>query len=209
MSPSAGLKWQGREVEGLYRMWEAKAEGRELERTNRAKGSGPIGSLQEGYMGGSKRRDDPFEGPPEGVMFLFRACFCSPRSWMTGFHDLFRETGWLPCHFSPEDVDSMFLWNDDIDIQNHTVPKSKTTSTSVFYCTPFYSQLQTNKSVLQLQLQIIHTASYNLHPSIKQMWVNNLYFGILGWIYINKFYIYPSPPLNENKLIQLAQHVSI
>jgi hypothetical protein len=28
-------------------------------------------------------------------------------------------------------------------------------------------------------------------------------------IYINKFYIYPSPPLNENKLIQLARHVSI
>jgi hypothetical protein len=26
----------------------------------------------------------------------------------------------------------------------------------------------------------------------------NLYFGILGWIYINTFNIYPSPPLNEN-----------
>jgi hypothetical protein len=38
---------------------------------------------------------------------------------------------------------------------------------------------------------------------------NNLYFGILGWIYINKFYIYLSPPLNENKLTQLARHVSI
>jgi hypothetical protein len=25
----------------------------------------------------------------------------------------------------------------------------------------------------------------------------------------NNFYIYPSPPLNENKLIQLARHVSI
>jgi hypothetical protein len=37
----------------------------------------------------------------------------------------------------------------------------------------------------------------------------DLYFGILGWIYINKFYMYPSPPLNENKLIQLARHVSI
>jgi hypothetical protein len=24
-----------------------------------------------------------------------------------------------------------------------------------------------------------------------------------------KFYIYPSPPLNENKLVQLARHVSI
>jgi hypothetical protein len=26
---------------------------------------------------------------------------------------------------------------------------------------------------------------------------NNLYFGILGWIYINTFNVYPSPPLNE------------
>jgi hypothetical protein len=25
-----------------------------------------------------------------------------------------------------------------------------------------------------------------------------LYFGILGWIYINTFNIYPSPPLKEN-----------
>jgi hypothetical protein len=32
-----------------------------------------------------------------------------------------------PCHFSPEDGDSMFLWNVVIDVQNQTMPNPKTT----------------------------------------------------------------------------------
>jgi hypothetical protein len=35
----------------------------------------------------------------------------------------------------------------------------------------------------------------------------NLYFGILGWIFINTFNIFPSPPLNEQTW--LARQVSI
>jgi hypothetical protein len=41
--------------------------------------------------GWNKKRDGPFQGPPEGVMFLFRACFCTLRSQMRDFHDLPRE----------------------------------------------------------------------------------------------------------------------
>jgi hypothetical protein len=46
-------------------------------------------------------------------------------------------------------------------------------------------------------------ANYNLAPTTPSLLFNiyrNLYFGILGWIYINKFYIYPSPPLNKTNL---------
>jgi hypothetical protein len=42
--------------------------------------------------------------------------------------------------------------------------------------------------------------------SPTELW-NNLYFGILGWIFINTFNIFPSPPLNEQTW--LARHVSI
>jgi hypothetical protein len=35
----------------------------------------------------------------------------------------------LPCHFSPEDGDSVFLQNVGMSLQHHMVPKPKTTST--------------------------------------------------------------------------------
>jgi hypothetical protein len=65
-SPASGLKLQGRKVEGLYRIWWAKAEGREpISAKEYGKGSGPIGSLQasgkllggRGYVGSGVREE--------------------------------------------------------------------------------------------------------------------------------------------------------
>jgi hypothetical protein len=68
-------------------IWEIKGlrKGSQSERRNMEKA---------GYLGGglgrewSKRRNGPFQGPPETVTFLFKACFYSLKSWMRGFHDL-------------------------------------------------------------------------------------------------------------------------
>jgi hypothetical protein len=54
---------------------------------------------------------------------------------------------------------------------------------------PTYLTLSNSISALGIIIIIGMTALYGL------------YFGILGWIYINKFYIYPSPPLNKTNLL--------
>jgi hypothetical protein len=73
------LKWQGREVEGLYGIRTAKAEGREqISGRQYGKGCEPKGSLQAcyregGWVGsGGGEESRPFQGSSEGV-FLFEA----------------------------------------------------------------------------------------------------------------------------------------
>jgi hypothetical protein len=92
MSWCSGLKWQGREAEGLYRIWGAKAEkGSQSEGCNMGKESGPIGILQAGYWEG-------------GGGWSVRRNSDIPLSWWSMKTVLFDISG-------PDDGGSTHLWN--------------------------------------------------------------------------------------------------
>jgi hypothetical protein len=84
LSPPSGLKWECREVEGLYTIWGAKDEGREpIREKEYGKGTRQyVGAIIQVEGGGegqhkewSKRRESPFQGPPDGVIKMHTACF--------------------------------------------------------------------------------------------------------------------------------------
>jgi hypothetical protein len=80
LSPSSGLKWQGREIKGLYRTWRARAGGREPLR-GREYGNGmrtnrePSGRLLGGGSVWSGRREE------NDFFRAHRGCRVLVRSW--------------------------------------------------------------------------------------------------------------------------------
>jgi hypothetical protein len=94
-----------------------------------------------------------------------------PSPWLAPFLSAFipqivyKSSSSHPCHFSPEDGDSMFLWNVSINPWNHMVPKRKTTPT--FYYLPWEPKISYNISINQ-----ISSNSENKYLSVQE----KLYF---------------------------------
>jgi hypothetical protein len=84
LSPSSGLKWQCGQLEGLYMVNQGQGIWGKGIRANWETSS----RLQRGELGRewNERRICSFQGPPDGVMFLFRTYLHSLRSQMRHLH---------------------------------------------------------------------------------------------------------------------------